>query len=100
MIKFIFRTIVDDVSSFGGIIVGCVLSLFMVFPIHYYLVHIYPEEMDINKIEELTSILEVVFILVYAIFVYVCHIISRWFRMQDRIYVHEIEKIKKRIEED
>lgn len=99
MIKFIFRTIVDDIASFGGILVGCVLSLLMVFPIHYYLVHVYPEEMDI-KIRELTSVLEVVFIVVYTIFVYVCHIISRWFRMQDIIYVHEVEKIKKRIEED
>lgn len=99
MIKFIFRTIVDDVSTFGGILVGCVLSLFMIFPIHYCLVYFYPE-MDIFKLRELTSMLEVGFIVLYAIFVYLCHIISRWFRMQDRIYVHEVEKIKRHIEED
>ena len=99
MIKFIFRTIVDDVSTFGGILVGCVLSLFMIFPIHYYLVYFYPE-MDIFKVRELTSMLEVGFIVLYAIFMYLCHIISRWFRMQDRIYVHEVEKIKRHIEED
>lgn len=99
MIKFIFRTIVDDVATLGGILAGCVLSLFMLFPIHYYLIYFYPE-LDIVKIRELTSMLEVGFIVAYVVFVYICHIISRWFRMQDRIYVHKVEKIKKRIEED
>lgn len=99
MIKFIFRTIVDDVASFGGMLTGTVLSLLMIFPIHYYLVYFYPE-MDIDKIKELTSMLEVGFIIAYGIFTYICYIISRWFKIQDRIYVHEVEKIKKRIEED
>ena len=99
MIKFIFRTIVDDVASFGGIMVGCCLSLFAIVPIHFIVEYLYPDLEEQTK-KDMTTMAEIALIISYTIFLYICHTINRWFKLQDKMYVHEIKRIKKHIEED